>query len=314
MSERGKFGRVGVLMGGPSSEREISLKSGKGVLQALKTAGVDSVAVDITSDDAEKNKLLIKGAAIDCAFIALHGFYGEDGQVQQLLQDMGIPYTGSAPEAHRVALDKTRAREVFLRLGLKVPECIVITKGACRGSRDEAASLGLPLVVKPATQGSSIGLTIIDSIDDLGRALDSAFKYDTNVLVERYIKGREFTVGILEGAALPVIEIVPKNRYFDFEAKYKSGMTDYIVPAKIPHETALRAQKIAAAAHRGLGCSGCSRTDILLEAQTDELFVLEVNTIPGLTPTSLLPKAAAVAGIDFPELCLRMLGSAYEKK
>jgi len=300
-------------MGGPSSEREISLKSGKGVCEALRGLGLDVTAVDVTTADLKENAELIRSRAINCAFIALHGCFGEDGQVQGLLEGLRIPYTGSSPAASRRALDKAQAREVFLRAGLKVPECVVVEKDGAAPDRERIAKLGMPLVIKPATQGSSIGLSIIDSPDAFDRALQDAFAYDRKVLVERYVKGRELTVGILQEKPLPVIEIVPKSRFFDFEAKYHSAVTEYIVPARISPEAAVRAQETALAAHRALGCSGCSRTDIMLD-EAGGMFVLEVNTIPGLTATSLLPKAAKNVGIGFPELCVRLLESAYEKK
>ncbi|MGE5308448.1 MAG: D-alanine--D-alanine ligase [Deltaproteobacteria bacterium] len=312
MEIKRKYGRIGVLMGGPSSEREISLKSGRGVLEALKGLGLDAVSVDVTTADRQQNLALLRSSGIQCAFIALHGCFGEDGQVQRLLEELRIPYTGSSPDAHRIALDKSLAREAFILAGIRVPDCVVVRKGEAH-IKDRAMALGLPLVIKPATQGSSIGLSIIDSIGALDRALTEAFTYDGVVLVEQYIKGRELTVGVLKGAPLPVIEIVPKNRYFDFEAKYSHGMTEYVIPARISDEAARRAQLAALNAHRCLGCAGCSRTDIIMDAEGG-LFVLEINTIPGLTATSLVPKAARTAGIEFPALCLELLESAYEKK
>lgn len=313
MEMKRDYGRIGVLMGGPSSEREISLKSGKGVCEALGGLGLDVTAIDVTTADLKENAELIRSRAIRCAFIALHGCFGEDGQVQGLLEELRIPYTGSSPAASRRALDKAQAREVFLRAGLKVPACVVVERAGAAPDRERIAGLGMPLVIKPATQGSSIGLSIIDSPDAFDRALQDAFAYDRTVLIEQYVKGRELTVGILQEKPLPVIEIVPKSRFFDFEAKYHSAATEYIVPARISPEAAARAQETALAAHRALGCSGCSRTDIMLD-DAGGLFVLEVNTIPGLTATSLLPKAAKNVGIGFPELCVRLLESAYEKK
>jgi D-alanine-D-alanine ligase len=313
-SMKRKFGRIGVLMGGTSSEREISLKSGKAVFQALTQLGLDVAPVDIMSTDREENTRLLHSRDIEVAFIALHGSYGEDGQVQQLLEELRIPYTGSSPFAHRSALDKTRARAIFSGAGLRVPEGIVIEKGAAVDS-GAISALGMPLVIKPANQGSSIGLSIIEDAGALKDALALAFSYDRKVLVEKYIKGRELTVGVLGEEALPVIEIVPKRRFFDFEAKYASnGMTEYVVPAQIPVAAALQAQRQALAAHRSLGCAGCSRKDLILAEEGGDIFVLEVNTIPGLTSTSLLPKAARTNGIEFPALCLRLLESAYEKK
>jgi D-alanine-D-alanine ligase len=307
------YGRIGVLMGGPSSEREISLQSGGQVMEALKGLGLDAVRIDIKSADPRENARLLRSAGIGCAFISLHGSYGEDGGVQGLLEELHIRYTGSDPAASRRALDKVEAREVFLRNGLDVPRAFTVRKGDEASGLKEAELFGLPLVVKPPTQGSSIGLSIIDTFDAMESALREAFAYGETVLVEQYIKGRELTVGILEGKALPVIEIVPKNRFFDYEAKYGEG-TEYVVPAPVTPETALRAQRDALTAHRSLGCAGCSRSDFIFDEASGRMYVLEVNTIPGLTSHSLLPKAARTAGIEFPQLCLKLLESAYEKE
>jgi D-alanine-D-alanine ligase len=306
------YGRVGVLMGGPSSEREISLKSGTAVFKALSELGLDAVAIDITSADSRATESLIASQKIDCAFVALHGCFGEDGQIQRLLEGMRIPYTGSGPAASRTALDKDSSRTVFIEHGLPVPDCVI-----CRRGRDlpfqSILSLGFPVVVKPATQGSSIGLSIIDNKEELQPALSAAFEYDEKVLAEKYVKGRELTVSVLQEKALPVIEIIPKRRFFDFEAKYQQGLTEYILPARLDPGVARRCQDLAVACHRALGCRGCSRTDMIMDA-SGAIFLLETNTIPGLTATSLLPKAAKLEGMDFPRLCLRLLDSAYEKK
>ena len=306
------YGRVGVLMGGPSSEREISLKSGNAVFSALLGLGIDAVAIDITSADRAAVESLIGSQKIDRAFIALHGCFGEDGQIQQLLEGMRIPYTGSGPAASRSALDKESSRSVFIKHGLPVPECVI-----CRRGRDlpyqAILSLGFPVVVKPATQGSSIGLSIIDTQEELQPALSAAFGYDEKVLAEKYVKGRELTVSVLGGKALPVIEIVTKRRFFDFEAKYQQGLTEYIAPARLDPGIARRCQELAVACHRALGCGGCSRTDMIMD-DSGAIFLLETNAIPGLTATSLLPKAAKLEGMDFPGLCLTLLDSAYEKK
>lgn len=304
------FGRIGVLMGGPSSEREISLKSGHAVLQALKESGLDAVAVDITTDNIEENIALIKSQHIDCTFIALHGRFGEDGQVQKILEILKIPYTGSGVQASRLAMDKVASLEIFEKNRLKIPDHEVVEKNTNWTLHKE---LGLPLVIKPATHGSSIGLSIVNKDEDLEKAVNFAFSFDKRVIIEEYIKGRELTVGILDDKALPVIEIIPKKNFFDYEAKYKAGMADYIVPAELPKGIAKKVQKSALSAHKLLGCFGCSRADIIL-SEGNIAYILEINTIPGFTSMSLLPKAAKAAGIDFGALCIKLIKLAYEKK
>jgi D-alanine-D-alanine ligase len=307
------FGRIGVLMGGPSSEREISFKSGKAVYEALKALGLDVIEIDIKTDSVKENTLLLKKQKIDCAFIALHGAFGEDGRIQHILESLNIPYTGSGEKASRLAMDKVSSRRIFERSGLAVPRYKVLNKSIYGNNFKLCACLGLPLVIKPATSGSSIGLSIIENRNDFERAARLAFKFDDRIIAEEYVRGRELTVGILNERALPVIEIAPKKRFFDFEAKYKSGMTDYIVPAKLKEAVATKTKSAALSAHKLLGCFGCSRVDIILSGKGVP-YVLEVNTIPGLTSTSLLPKAAKASGIDFGELCLRLISLSYAKR
>jgi len=305
------LGKIGILMGGPSSEREISLKSGKAVYQALKDAGVDVITIDITTSDTEKNTSLIKSQNIDCAFIALHGFFGEDGQIQAILDKLVIPYTGSGKVASKLAMNKVASRKIIEAAGICVPQYKFIKRFTNVKSLPEQIKFNLPWVIKPVGHGSSVGLTIIDKREDLGRALKIAFEYD-HALVEGYIAGREITVGILGNVALAVIEVVPKSRFFDYQAKYTPGMTDYVVPAKLRDEIAKKVQGVALRVHQLLGCFGFSRIDMILD-RDDVPFVLELNSIPGLTTSSLLPKAARVIGIDFTELCLRLIRFAYEK-
>ncbi|MBM3249253.1 MAG: D-alanine--D-alanine ligase [Candidatus Omnitrophica bacterium] len=309
-NQRTDFGRIGVLMGGPSSEREISLKSGHAVEEALKGLGLDVTGIDIKSEDPESNKRLLRDHGINCAFLALHGRFGEDGAIQEILESLGLPYTGSGVKASRLAMDKIASLEIFRRAGLDVPRFEVVEKNKRPGFN---SGLRLPLVIKPATHGSSIGLSIVEKREDLPQALDEAFIYDGRAVVQEYISGRELTVGILEEKALPVIEIIPKTGFFDFQAKYQAGMTEYVVPAKLSDKDAERAQEAALHAHKLLGCFGCSRVDIILSGDSVP-YILEINTIPGMTSTSLLPKAAKVTGIDFGGLCLRLLAIAYEKK
>lgn len=306
------FGRIGVLMGGPSSEREISLKSGKAVYESLKQLKLDIVAIDIKTDNIQENILLIKSHKINCAFLALHGRFGEDGTIQEMLDMLKIPYTGSGKLASRLAMDKIASRKIFEVHGLAVPKYKVADKFSYNVNWPIYNNFTLPLVVKPATHGSSIGLSIIDKIEDLHRALELAFGFDERVIVEEYIEGREMTVGILDDKPLPVIEIIPKKRFFDYEAKYQPGMTDYILPAKLEEAVAKKTQQAAIQAHKLLGCRSFSRVDMILRRDNIP-FVLEVNSIPGFTPTSLLPKAAKIMGIEFGELCLKLIKSAYEK-
>jgi D-alanine-D-alanine ligase len=307
------FGRVGVLMGGPSEERPISLKSAQAVCDSLQALGLDVVGIDIATDDTAANAALIKSHGIDCAFIALHGRYGEDGQIQQILEDLRLPYTGSGVEASKRAMDKAAAQALFRAAGLPVPGYIIVDKEGYDPSDEISVPFALPWVIKPVRQGSSIGLSIIDTAPQLRDALRLAFETDRRALVQQYIPGRELTVAILAEEPLPIVEIVTTRKFFDYEAKYQKGFTDYIVPAQIDGAIAAAVQKTALAAHRSLGCFGCSRVDIILSSDNIP-YVLELNNIPGLTQTSLLPKAARCAGIDFSQLCIRMLSLAYEKK
>ncbi|MBU0503072.1 MAG: D-alanine--D-alanine ligase [Candidatus Omnitrophota bacterium] len=305
--EINNFGKIGVLMGGPSSEREISLKSGKAVLDNLKLIGMDVIGVDIKTDNIEDNINSLKSFNLNCAFIALHGRFGEDGKIQKILDRLKIPYTGSGPKASGLAMDKLDSHEIFKANHLDVPDYKMLDKKTLRLDPTILDSaFHLPLVIKPVTGGSSIGLSIVTKEADLKDALELAFGYDERVIVEEYIKGRELTVGILDGLALPVIEIIPKKQFFDFEAKYQAGMAEYIVPAKLNDDIQKKVQDVGLSAHKLLGCYGCSRADIIL-SENDIPFVLEVNTIPGFTLSSLLPKAAKAAGIDFPRLCLKLL-------
>ena len=303
---------IGVLMGGVSSERDISLKSGRAVVKALSDRGFKVIAVDITTEEKESITNLIKKDDIDLVFIALHGKFGEDGQIQAILDELGLPYTGSGVLASRIAMDKFLSRRYFLDWKLNVPKSIFLYKSSYK--KDNLTfSFKFPIVVKPATQGSSIGLSIVDDHSSLNKAILQAFAYDEKVLIEQYVKGREFTVGILEDRSLPIIEIIPKSKFFDYEAKYKHGLTDYIVPANIEDKIATQIKEAALIAHKALGCFGCSRVDLILD-QGQNPVVLEVNTIPGLTETSLLPKAARNAGIEFDELCIKLLNLAINGK
>jgi D-alanine-D-alanine ligase len=307
------YGKIGVLMGGPSTEREISLKSGKAVFESLTKQGLDVAAIDIKSFDHRDTAELIKSFNIDCAFIVLHGRFGEDGQIQSILESLKLRYTGSGVEASRAAMDKVSAKKIFRENNIPVPAELIIEKEYYIPGEPIKAGFNLPWVIKPPTHGSSIGLSLVEKVQDAGRAVDIALGFDDRALIEEFIKGRELTVGILEDQPLCVIEIIPKSKFFDFEAKYQSGLTDYIIPARLEDGLSRRAREMALKAHRVLGCFGFSRVDIMLDQQNG-LYILEVNTIPGLTSTSLLPKAARYAGIEFDQLCLKLLESAYEKE
>ncbi|MFH1398140.1 MAG: D-alanine--D-alanine ligase [Candidatus Omnitrophota bacterium] len=312
--EINNFGRIGVLMGGPSSEREISLKSGKAVLDNLKAIGLDASGVDIKTDNIEDNINLLKSLSLNCAFIALHGRFGEDGKIQKILDGLKIPYIGSGPKASGLAMDKLDSHEIFKANGLIIPSYKVLDKRTFRiNPKVTDDILYPPLVIKPVTGGSSIGLSVVIKEEDLKQALDTAFCYDDRIIIEQYIKGRELTVGVLDEEALPVIEIIPKKPFFDFEAKYQLGLTEYIVPAKLKDDIRKKVQDAGLSAHKLLGCYGFSRVDIIL-SEDNIPFVLEVNTIPGFTSTSLFPKAAKAIGIDFPQLCLKLLELAFQRQ
>ncbi|MFC1675190.1 D-alanine--D-alanine ligase [Candidatus Omnitrophota bacterium] len=312
MGLREDFGRVGVLSGGPSTEREISLKSGAAVHEALTGAGINAVQIEITSDDHDRNIDLIKESGINCAFIALHGYFGEDGGIQGILDEMALPYTGSGRAASRLAMDKVASRRVFEGRGIRVPRYEVFDKSFYKSGRAPRSKLKLPLVVKPSAQGSSLGLTIVKKEDSLERALELAFSFDGRAVAEEYVDGREITAGILDEKPLPIVEIIPENGVFDFEAKYQPGSTRYVVPAQLTGKLTSSAQEAGLSAHKSLGCRGCSRVDMIL-GEEGIVYVLEVNTIPGFTETSLLPKAAKSAGCGFGELCLKLIELAYEK-
>ncbi|MBI3616152.1 MAG: D-alanine--D-alanine ligase [Candidatus Omnitrophica bacterium] len=298
-------GRIGVLCGGPSAEREISLRSGKGIHEALGSQGFPAVLVELPQNVARIPEELRK-ADLTCAFIALHGPFGEDGTIQGILENLKIPYTGSSVEASRYAMDKASCRLRWLAAKLPVPKAVLADPINASARAEE---FSFPLVVKPAAQGSSYGMSIVDSAGELPRAMEEASRYGDRILLEEYLPGPELTVGILEDEPLPVIQIVPKRRFYDFIAKYTPGMTEYLVPAPLPGELTRQVQELARAAHEALGCRSFSRVDLILVANRGPVL-LELNTVPGMTATSLLPKAAKAACIDFPELCRRMLAPA----
>ncbi|MBM7624384.1 D-alanine--D-alanine ligase family protein [Sporohalobacter salinus] len=308
--------KVAVIRGGRSKERDISLKTGKAVYKALKSKGVDVIALDPEEENFYQ-KLTDKD--IDVAFIALHGRYGEDGTIQGLFEMMDIPYAGSGVLSSSLAMDKVVSKKIFKQEGILTPEFKVLNRESWKQQSQKLlselkAEFNFPLVVKPALEGSSLGLSIIKKKENLAKAVDEAFEYDSEILIEKYIEGKEITVGILGNqdlVVLPIIEIKPKNGVYDFEAKYTKGMTEFIIPARLEEEIYNWAQEMANKAYKVLKCSGMARVDLIVSKE-GKPYVLEVNTIPGMTETSLLPQAAKAAEIEFPDLVLKILEYAVE--
>ena len=298
-----KSRRIGVLMGGLSAEREISLRTGNAILEALQEAGYKAVGIDAGPDLPAR----IVAEQIEVAFIALHGRGGEDGSVQGLLETMQIPYTGSGILASALALDKVMTKEVLLFNDIPTPKFDVYRSGEDVESVVQRCE-AFPVIVKPAREGSTIGVTIAANSDELRAGLSAAIEFDDLILVEEFIQGRETTVAVLDGKALPIIEIVAKSGFYDYAAKYTAGQTDYLLPADFPDEFYKKMQLIAEKVCAVVGCAGAARVDFMIRDNT--MLCLEVNTIPGMTATSLLPKSAAAAGIDFTELVQRILEGA----
>jgi D-alanine-D-alanine ligase len=309
--------KVAVLKGGRSLERAVSLRSGAQVQDALRRLGHDAVAIDV---DAELVGQLL-AAAPDAAFVALHGQDGEDGTVQELLQAIGIPYTGSGPSACMRCTDKALAKHLMREAGIPTPDFHAIKESAIKELGATAAlpgierDLGFPMVVKPASQGSALGVRFARSAADLPKAIVGALSYDRKVVLERYVKGRDLAVSVLDGhGALPVVEAIPREEdFYDYQSRYEIGMTTFVCPAELPAATTARAQELALGVYGLLACHGVARVDLMLDHASGELSVLETNVIPGLTETSLLPQAADAAGIDFDTLVAQILDSAFTR-
>ncbi len=297
--------KVAVLAGGQSSEREVSLRTGAACAEALRARGLEVALVDV---DAELPARL-RAAGVEVAFLALHGRHGEDGCVQGLLEVMGIPYTGSGVLASALGMDKVLSKVLFRSLGLSVADHRVFP--AARAAEIRAADLpfAFPVVVKPSREGSSVGVSLVREPAALGAACAEAARGRGEIIVERYVKGKEVQVAVLDGRALGVIEVVPANEFYDYAAKYTAGTTTYHFPARIHEAEARLLHEAAETAHRGLGCAGVTRTDFILDP-AGTAWILEVNTLPGMTATSLVPKIAAGSGISFGELCERLLDGA----
>lgn len=300
--------KIVVLMGGPSSERDVSINTGTAILEALKNKGYNAVGVEI---DPPRLFEQLKTNNCEIVFNAIHGKFGEDGYLQGALELLGIPYTGSGVLASAIAMDKAVSKQIFIAEEIQTPKSRLFKS---ENIEDDAVrkiinEFGLPVVVKAVAQGSSIGVTIVENENDLAKAIEIAKEYDNNILVEKYIKGRELTVAVMgkdDVTVLPTIEIVPHSGKYDYKSKYTKGATDYLVPAELSTNVAEKVNAIAEKTFKALGCKGVARVDIMLD-ENGNPYVLEVNTVPGMTATSLVPKAANASGISFEDLCEKIL-------
>lgn len=309
--------RIGVLMGGRSLERDISLRSGRRVSHALGELGHDVLCFDLD----ERLVPLLKKESLDLVYIALHGKFGEDGTVQELLEILDIPYTGPGVFSSAIGFNKALSKEIFRLEGIPTPPFFVLSEatfqemGALHAMEAVAGKLGFPLVVKPAAQGSALGVKMAASLDEVPKAVQSALHYDERVILEKHISGTEVAASILGNdtlEALPLVETVPRSGFFDFDSRYTPGLTEYFCPARLDDETSRRVVEVALRTHSALGCMNVSRVDIIVD---DDGFpqVLELNISPGMTETSLLPLAASAAGMDLKELVERLVNLAVEK-
>lgn len=302
---------IALLYGGTSAEREISLASGEACAAALSSLGYAVSKIDTAN---KEDLLSLLTGNFDVAFLALHGKGGEDGLMQGFLETIKLPYTGPGVWASSTAMDKVKSKILYQQYGVRTPKSKRLTFGTTYNVQDLYEGFGPKLVVKPASEGSALGVYIVESQEDLEEALNKVFSFDKQALIEQFVAGRELTVAILgndKPEALPVIEIIPKHSFYDFESKYAPGGSRHICPAEIDPLQAQEAQELAIAAHKALECRGVSRSDIILDTQ-GACWVLETNTIPGMTETSLLPDAARAIGLSFPELCKKLIDLALE--
>jgi D-alanine-D-alanine ligase len=299
--------KIGVLMGGNSFEREVSLKSGAAVYKALSDIGYNVVSIDVGRDIP----FVLRDRGVELSFVILHGGYGENGTLQGLLEVMGIPYTGSGVLASALAMDKIASKKIFMYHKLPVPAFQIFTNNVNNVDQIRI-DFPLPWVVKPAFEGSSIGVSIVRQKDKIIDALKHAFFYSKAIIVEKYIQGKEVQIGILGNRALGGVEVRPSLEFYNFEAKYTAGLTEYIIPPKVNLDVYKKAEQIALQSHNVLGCSGVTRVDLIIE-DSGNPYVLEVNTIPGMTETSLIPKIAAHAGMTFSQILEEMIRLAVEK-
>ncbi len=303
-----EFGKVGVLFGGRSAEREISLMSGSGVLKALQSQGIDAHPFD----PAQRSLAELAAEKFDRVFIALHGRYGEDGTLQGALEQLGIPYTGPGVLASSIAMDKAMTKRVWMFNGLSTPRFEMLNAGSDWNA--VAGKLGLPLIVKPAHEGSTLGLTKVTDAAQLPAAYALAARFDSAVMAEEFISGKELTCPVLgsgdDARALPVVRIVAPDANYDYQNKYFSDETQYLCPSGLPPEQERRIRQLVLDSYRSLGCRGWARADVMLRATDDEPFLLEINTSPGMTGHSLVPMSAAVAGLPYEQLCVEILRMA----
>jgi D-alanine-D-alanine ligase len=305
MASAADFGKVAVLMGGVSAEREVSLKSGAAVLAALQRRGIDAHGIDVGDDPLAA----VHKGSFDRAFNILHGGIGEDGTLQGALEVMGLPYTGSGVQASAIGMDKWRSKLLWQAAGLPVPECVLLDAGSDFSAVEQ--QLGLPLFVKPANEGSSVGISMVKQPGELAAAYRAAAEHDTMVLAEKFMGGGEYTVAILNGEPLPPVKIEPANEFYDYSAKYLRDDTRYLCPCGLNDEQVAQMQQLALHAFAVLGARGWGRIDVLLD-EAGAPFVLEANTVPGMTDHSLVPMAARAAGIEFDELVWRILEGTLE--
>ena len=303
-----KFGKVAVLMGGWSAEREVSLKSGAAVLSAMQQRGIDAHAVDVQRERVVED---LKQGGFDRAFNILHGPGGEDGVMQGVLEVLDIPYTGSGVMASALAMDKLRTKQLLDGIGLPTPNYMVLDEET--DYEYVAANLGLPVMVKPAQQGSSIGMSKVDEVDQLHHAYHAAAQFDGTVIAEQWVHGKEYTVAILGDEALPAILLETPRDFYDFEAKYQSGDTQYICPCGLDKEQESQLQRLALSTFQALGAEGWGRVDLFID-KDGRPWVIELNTLPGMTDHSLVPMAAKASGIEFDELVVRVLGQTLNKR
>ena len=316
--------RIGVLMGGLSAERDISMRSGLAIYQNLQEMGYDAVLIDVGKDIAN----VIKKEKVRIAFLALHGGIGENGSIQGLLDTVGLPYTGSGVLASALAMDKAASKKIFTYHGLPVAPFIVVrkVKGAKKGKVKSAKaeisnifdypdfptpSFDLPWVVKPVSEGSSIGVTIVKEEAELVPCLEKTFSLDSKVMIEKFIKGKELHIGVIGDRVLGGVEVRPSLEFYNYEAKYTSGLTDYIIPPEVDETVYEKASELALQAHLALGCSGVSRVDFMID-DNNSLYILEVNTLPGMTTTSLIPKIAKAAGMSFKDIIEEIIRHALK--
>jgi len=297
--------RVGVLMGGMSSERDVSLKTGEAVAESLQRLGHDVVRIFV---DGDVDRVL-RQSRIDVAFVALHGKFGEDGCIQGLLEILGIPYTGSGVLASALAMDKLKSKEIFRLHNVATPPYYSLREPDADRALAIHGSFGFPAVVKPRREGSSVGVSIVHDAAGLAEAVEQAMRFDDEAIVERFIKGKEVQVGLLDGRVLGAIEIVPKREFYDYQAKYTPGMTEYFFPARLSPTRYRCVLTLAEKANQAVGCTGAVRIDLIV-TDGDNEYVLEVNSLPGMTPTSLLPKIAAGAGYSYDKLVEAILAGA----